>query len=146
MRLKMKSSNSRFNKCLYFSSNALARKVERLAIENWKKVGLAPSHAYLLMMVLEEPGAQPGLIAKEMQLTPSTITRLVEKLEEKKLVTRITDGKITNVFPTSKAKEIYPDMKVCMNDFSKTCLEILGVDESMRMVQNINKFTDKLPG
>lgn len=146
LRLKMKSSNSRFNKCLYFSSNALARKVERLAIENWKKVGLAPSHAYLLMMVLEEPGAQPGLIAKEMQLTPSTITRLVEKLEEKKLVTRITDGKITNVFPTSKAKEIYPDMKVCMNDFSKTCLEILGVDESMRMVQNINKFTDKLPG
>lgn len=75
----MKSSNSRFNKCLYFSDNALARKVEKLATESWKKINLSPSHAYLLMMVLDEPGA----IAKEMQLTPSTIIRLIEKLEEK---------------------------------------------------------------
>jgi MarR family transcriptional regulator, organic hydroperoxide resistance regulator len=142
----MKSSNSRFNKCLYFSANALARKVEKLAAESWKKIGLAPSHAYLLMMVLEEPGAQPGIIAKEMQLTPSTITRLVEKLEGKKLVVRATDGKITNVFPTRKAKELYPKMKACLNDFSKKYVEILGADESIRMVQHINKLTDKLPG
>ncbi|MEP7145324.1 MAG: MarR family winged helix-turn-helix transcriptional regulator [Ferruginibacter sp.] len=142
----MKSSNSRFNKCLYFSANALARKVEKLAAESWKKIHLAPSHAYLLMMVLEEPGAQPGAIAKEMQLTPSTITRLIEKLEEKKLVIRTTEGKIANVFATSKAKELYPKMKACLNDFSKKYGEILGADESIRMVQNINKLTDKLPG
>ena len=142
----MKSSDSRFNKCLYFSANAFARKVEKLSAESWKKIGLAPSHAYLLMMVLEEPGAQPGGIAKEMQLTPSTITRLIEKLEEKKLLVRVTEGKVTNVYATPKAKELHPRMKACMNDFYQKCIEILGTDENNRMVQNINKLTDKLPG
>ncbi len=140
----MKSSDSRFSKCLYFSTNALARKVEKIAVENWKPIGLAPSHANLLMMVLDNPGVQPGSIAEEMQLTPSTITRLIEKLEEKKLVVRTTEGKLTNVYPTPKGKELLPKMKHCMDDFYKQYTAILGTEESMRMVQNINKLTDKL--
>ena len=140
----MKSSNSRFSKCLYFSTGALARKVEKIAVENWKKIDLAPSHAYLLMMVLENPGVQPGGIAEEMQLTPSTITRLIEKLEEKKLLIRTTEGKSTNVYPTPKGKELLPKMKNCMGDFHKKYTDILGAEESVRMVQNINKLTDKL--
>ena len=142
----MKSSDSRFNKCLYFSANALARKVEKLAIASWQQTGLAPSHAYLLMMVLEEPGAQPGTIAKQMQLTPSTITRLIEKLEEKKLLARTVDGKITHVYATARAKHLYPRMKTCLDDFFKKYVEILGTDESIRMVQNMNRLSDKLPG
>ncbi|MGL5946450.1 MAG: MarR family winged helix-turn-helix transcriptional regulator, partial [Sediminibacterium sp.] len=96
----MKITDSKYKQCLYFTSSALARKVEKLAIESWKKVDLSPSHAYLLMLVLDEPGMQPGVLAEELQLSPSTITRLIEKLELKKLVIRTTEGKITNVYPT----------------------------------------------
>ena len=78
----MKTSESKFCNCLYFTANALARKVEKLATESWKKVDMSPSHAYLLILVLEEPGMQAGQIAEQVQLTPSTITRLLEKLEE----------------------------------------------------------------
>ncbi len=140
----MKSCDSRFNKCLYFSTNALARKVEKLAIEKWKLIDLSPSHAYLLTVVLDMPGIQPGAIAEEMQLTPSTITRLIEKLEEKKLVMRTSEGKSTNVYPTPKGKELIPKMKICREEFTKAYTDILGTEESMRMVQNINKLTDKL--
>jgi hypothetical protein len=41
----MKAKESAFNECLYFSSAALSRKVEKMAEESWKKIGLAPSHA-----------------------------------------------------------------------------------------------------
>jgi len=140
----MKSCDSRFSRCLYFSTGALARKVEKLAIETWKKVDLSPSHAYLLMAVQEMPGVQPGTLAEEMRLTPSTITRLIEKLEEKKLVVRTTEGKLTNVYPTPKGKELIPKMKTCREEFTKNYTEVLGADESVRMVQNINKLTDKL--
>ena len=140
----MKSSESRFNGCLYFSANALARKIEKLAIESWKKINLTPSHAYLLIMVLEEPGVQPGAIAAQMQLTPSTITRLIEKLEAKKLVVRTTEGKVTNVYATPKAKDLYPQMKNCLVHFTAKYSEILGDVECTKMVQNMNKLTDKL--
>ncbi len=141
----MKSSESRYNKCLYFSANALARKIEKLAIDSWKELDLSPSHGYLLMIVLEEPGVQPTAIANELQLTPSTITRLIEKLELAKLVIRTTEGKLTNIYPTPRAKELYPRMKNCSANFFEKYTAVLGEPESNRMVNNMNKLNDKLP-
>ncbi len=140
----MKTSESKFCSCLYFTTNALARKVEKLAVESWKKIGLAPSHAYLLKLVIEEPGMQAGLLAEQLQLTPSTITRLIEKLEEKKLVTRVTEGKATNVFPTLKAKEMKPQIKQCIEEFHEKYVKILGKEESKQFIQNMNTMADKL--
>lgn len=122
----------------------MARKVEKLALQVWKKVDLSPSHAYLLMMVIEEPGLQPSAIVEELLLTPSTITRLIEKLEEKKLVVRTTEGKITNVYPTPRAKELYPRLQECVDEFYKTYSSILGKEECSQMVVRMNKLTDKL--
>jgi MarR family transcriptional regulator, organic hydroperoxide resistance regulator len=140
----MKSSESRYNKCLYFSANALARKIEKIAVDSWKEVNLSPSHGYLLMIVLDAPGVQPTVISKELQLTPSTITRLIEKLEAAKLLVRTAEGKLTNIYPTPKAKELYPKMKSCVNNFYQKYTTVLGEQESGRMVASINKLNDKL--
>ncbi len=140
----MKTSESKYCQCLYFTANALARKVEKLAIESWKEVNLPPSHAYLLMLVIEDAGIQPGVLSDQMQLTPSTITRLIEKLEEKKLVIRTTEGKTTNVYPTLKAKELLPKLKTCIKHFYNKYSSILGQEESARLINNMNKVSDKL--
>ncbi len=140
----MKCSESKYSQCLYFSSNALARKMEKLAVENWKPVDLSPSHAYLLMMVLEEPGLQPGSLAGHLQLTPSTVTRLIEKLEEKKLVVRTTEGKQTNVYPTPKAKALFPELKKCVDHFYKTCNEVFGKEEYNKLVTSLHAMADKI--
>jgi MarR family transcriptional regulator, organic hydroperoxide resistance regulator len=140
----MKTTESRYNKCLYFTSSSLARKVEKLAIDSWKKVDLSPSHAYLLMAILDEPGIQPGTLADEMQLTPSTITRLLEKLEEKKLVVRTTEGKTTNVYATPKGKELQPKLKQCVTEFYQRYVDILGQTESDKLVKNMGVIADKL--
>ena len=140
----MKLTESKYAQCLYFTSAALARKVEKLAAENWKKFDLSPSHAYLLMALLETPGIQPSTLSGELQLQPSTITRLIEKLEEKKLVVRTTEGKITNVYPTPKAKAMWPEMKACMTQFYRQYSKLLGDEESKRVVQDMAKLADKL--
>jgi DNA-binding MarR family transcriptional regulator len=140
----VKTSSSKYAQCLYFTSSSLARKVEKLALESWKKVNLSPSHAYLLIAVLEEPGMQPTALAEHLQLQPSTITRLIEKLEEKKLAVRTTEGKITNVYPTPKAKELEPRLMECMQEFYGRYSKILGKDESTKLVQTMARFADKL--
>ena len=140
----MKTSESRYSQCVYFSSAAFARKIEKMALESWKPVGLAPSHGYLLMNVIEEPGIQPGALADQLQLQPSTITRLIEKLEERKMVVRTTEGKITNVYPTPKAKEIYSKLKECVQHFHTSCTGIIGKEESCKLVSIMNKMADKM--
>jgi len=142
----MKTSSSKFAGCLYFTTNALARKVEKLALQTWKPVGLSPSHAYLLLAVLEEPGMQPSQLADHLQLQASTITRLVEKLERAKLVVRTVEGKITNVYPTPKAKELYPRMQACLNQFCSRYSEIFGNEESQKLVQTVARAADKMTG
>ena len=129
---------------MYFSSGALARKIEKIAIEIWESVNLSPSHGYLLMMVLDQPGIQPTAIVEELLLAPSTITRLMEKLEEKKLVRRTMEGKITNVYPTAKAKAMSGQFQECLDKFYKSFSDILGKDESARLIHAMNRITDKL--
>ena len=140
----MKTSESRYSGCVYFSTAAFARKIEKMAIESWKPVGLAPSHGYLLMNVIDIPGIQPGALADQLQLQPSTITRLIEKLEEKKMVVRTTEGKTTNVYPTPKAKEMYSKLRACVQHFDEASSAVLGKDQCCSIVSILNKMADKM--
>jgi DNA-binding MarR family transcriptional regulator len=140
----MKTSARKYSGCMYFVSNSLARKMEKLAVNAWKPLDLSPSHAYLLMLVIENPGIQPTLLSEELDLQPSTITRLLEKLEEKKLLLRITEGKQTSVYATPKAKNLYTKMKHCAEVFTQNYFEILGKEQSTKLVQNMNRVADKL--
>jgi MarR family transcriptional regulator, organic hydroperoxide resistance regulator len=139
-----RAGDSRYSKCMYFSAGALARRVEKLATRAWQPVGLSPSHAYLLMMAIDEPGIQPSDLSEELLLTPSTVTRLVEKLEEKKLVIRSNEGKTTKVFPTPKAKALRPQLLECLKEFYESYANVLGKEESAKLVLAINKVTDRL--
>ena len=140
----MKTSESKYCQCLYFTANALARKTEKLAQQAWKPVGLSPSHGSLLMMVIQDPGMQPTALADQLQLQPSTVTRLIEKLEERKLLVRITEGKTTNVYPTPKGKDLLPRLKECVQQFQQQYTALLGREESAKLVQQMAKVADKL--
>ena len=140
----MKLSESRYNQCMYFVSAAFARKIERLAESSWKEVNLSPSLAYLLMLVIEEPGSQPTYIGKQLQLKPSTVTRLAEKLEERKLLIRTTEGKLTNIYPTPKGKELYPKLKSCLQHFIAAYDKLIEKNESTKLLDTMRRIADKI--
>ena len=77
----MEKTKSKYCGCLYYSVNALSRVMTKIADEEFGVTGLSSSYAFLLMTVNEKPGIQPKEISQHMQLTPSTVTRLVEKME-----------------------------------------------------------------
>ncbi|MDB5252813.1 MAG: winged helix-turn-helix transcriptional regulator [Flaviaesturariibacter sp.] len=140
----MKTSESRYSQCLYFTTAALARKVEKMAMDSWAPVGLSPSHGYLLLAVVEEPGIQPSTLGSHLQLKPSTITRLMEKLEAQKLLVRIAEGKQTCVYPSQKAKEMLPRLKACVAHFSAASTKLLGREEGTRLVKDLASVSDRL--
>jgi DNA-binding MarR family transcriptional regulator len=96
------------------------------------------------MLVIGNPGLQPTEISEQLHLTPSTITRLVEKLEEKGLVARTSSGKITHVYPSPKGKAMLNRMKDCVSVFDKKCGSILGKEESSALVHRMGRMADKL--
>lgn len=103
--------DSIYCECLFFSAGALSRNLTRLAEEEYKPTGLSPSHALLLLTISTHSGVRPSQLAEEMQLTPSTVTRLLDKLESKKLITREGAGKSVIVKATTRGVALVPAIK-----------------------------------
>ena len=99
---------TRFGACLLFAANALARSVTAIGDSEFAKLGLSYSHAYLLSEIALNPGSTPTYLSETLLLSPSTITRLIEKLETKGLARRETVGKNTMVFATETGAELAP--------------------------------------
>lgn len=112
--------------CLYFQTNNLARLLSRMADEAFKEVGLSPSHAFLLMKVNDEPGIQPSTLSEVLGLTPSTITRLIEKMEYQGYLKRESEGRATHVRPTNKCIAKESDLQEAWNSLRKNYTDILG--------------------
>lgn len=140
----MEKCESRYCGCLFFSSNALARVITRMAEEEFAITGLAPSYAFIVMIVLEKPGIQPNEISREMQLTPSTITRLIEKLEHKGYLERRVNGKFTAVYPTDKTETIVIKVKEAWMNLYKRYSAILGEEEGKALTRLIIDASKKL--
>ena len=93
--------------CLYYSANALSRKLTKMAEDAFASTGLAPSYAFLMMSINKQPGLHPKELSEIMMLMPSTVTRLIEKLELKGLAERKYEGKYTYVLPTKNGKKLH---------------------------------------
>lgn len=142
----MTKTSSPYCQCLYYASNALARITTRMAEEEFASVGLTPSYAFLIMTVSKKPGIQPGEISKALELTPSTITRLIEKMENKGLLRRKFEGKTTGVFATAKGEALTTEIKKCWLNLYLRFKEILGEDHAEQltgMIYNAVKDLNK---
>lgn len=122
----MGKEDSKYCGCLYYAANALGRVMTKMAEEEFAITGLAPSYAFLLMSVNEKPGIQPGELSEQMQLTPSTVTRLIEKMELRGFVERKSSGRITQVYPTAKSESLDPKIKEAWLNLHKRYSGILG--------------------
>ncbi len=99
-----------FDRCLYFNTNHLSRVVSKLWKEAYAEVNLSPSHAYLLRLLLKQPGLVQKEIGQQLHLEKSTITRFVDKMVDEGYLVRSTAAsrnlKEQQIFATAKAKKM----------------------------------------
>jgi len=140
----MNEIKSSYCRCLYYSANALARSMSRMADEAFAKTGVAPSYAFLLMAVNRKPGVQPGELAETMMLSPSTVTRLIEKMEARGFLLRRQEGKSVFVSPTRSAQELNPDLMAAWQGLYDRYVSVLGEETARQLTTDIFSATEKL--
>lgn len=97
-----------------------------MADEVFRDVGLAPSYAFLLMAVNQQPGIQPSDLGTLLHLNPSTITRLVEKMEYRGYLERRSIGRATEIYPTEKCIQQDAKIKAAWEKLKTKYTSILG--------------------
>lgn len=86
---------------IYFLASAFSRKLTNQADEIFAAMGLSSSHALLLYIIHQNPEIQPSQLAEILHLSPSTITRLVQKLEQRQWVEKQSVGRASIIVCTS---------------------------------------------
>ncbi len=133
-----------FERCLYFNVNALARRVNTIWGEAFAEFDLSPAHAYLLRLLLEQPGLTQTQITRELKLEKSTVTRFVAVLESKKLVTKEKIGREVLAYPTARAKALHQQLNVKGDELYQKMVDSLGKSRVIELVGNLRKTGDSL--
>lgn len=140
----MSEDCSTFKGCLFYSANALARTITRLADKEFAITGLPSQYCFLLMLVLEKPSVQPKELAEKLSLTPSTITRFLDKMEEQGYIVRAVDGKYIYITPTQKARKLLTTIRQAWENLYRIYVEILGKEFADSLTDSIYVSNKKL--
>lgn len=141
---KMKDGLNPYCACLFYSANALARAITKMAEEAFAVTGLAPSYAFLLMTVNMRPGIQPKELSSFMQLAPSTVTRLLEKMEYRKLVKREPVGKAIAVYSTPEGMALQDALITAWNNLYQRYAGLLGEAPARALTTQAYEAYEKL--
>lgn len=140
----MDDEKSILHNCLYFTANSLSRIITRMAEEEFRKTGLSPSHAFLMMLVMDEPGIGQKSLCEQLKLAPSTVTRFVDALLHRGYLTRQTEGKTANIYPTEKGGELRGEIDAAWKRLHERYGEVLGLEAGDNLTALIDQAAEKL--
>lgn len=133
-----------FKHCLYFTANSLARVMGRLAEEEFAVLGLSPSQAFLVMLVLERPGMMQKDLAAALHLKPSTVTRMVDALEARGLVARKSEARAAQVSATRRGRELGQEIEACWKGLYERYAAALGKEEGDDLCRRLFEAAGRL--
>lgn len=136
-----------FERDLFFNINALARAVNRVWEEAFKEVDLSPAHGYLLRVVLKQPGITQKKIAQELDLAPSTVTRFIDALCERRFIKRQpgeVDARETVIFPTAAGNKLNQKLENISNQAFQNMRKQLGAGDYDKLVKDIRNVKGKV--
>lgn len=130
--------------CLFFTANRLSRAITKMAEEEFASTGLTPMYGYLIRLVNGSPGITQKELSEKLSITPSTLTRFIDKLEGKQLVERQVRGKTVLVNPTPKGKELEDKIREASRNLHLRYKAILGIEAANQLSIDIKLTSEQL--
>ncbi|MCG8381408.1 MAG: MarR family transcriptional regulator [Gammaproteobacteria bacterium] len=136
-----------FERCLYFNTNTLVRKLNSQWEQAFARIDLTPPQGYLLRVVLDRPGLSQQEVAGELCLEKSTITRFLTVLEKKGFVKRsVVDGNARQkaIFPQPRAVAMKEELEALGDELYAGVCAALGEDNVKSFVAMSRQMAQSL--
>lgn len=136
-----------FEECLYFTTTKFTRLISSQWEEAYRPISLSPSHAYLMMFILENPGDTPKKLSDKMNLKLSTVSRFIDGLSVKGLIIRKKinkDKRECSVYPTELGINLNNDLTEITKKLHKKIRKILGNTDVSDAILLLEKFSNDI--
>lgn len=130
--------------CLFFTANSLARVITKMGEEEFAGVGMTPSYAFLLTLTIDSPGISQKELAEYLHMAPSTVSRFVDTLVSKKLITKEVEGRNTFIYPTDKGIALKPTIEQAWKGLYERYSKILGEEFGKNLTSLTAEASSKL--
>lgn len=136
-----------FDHCLYFNTTALARLLEKEWSAAFASFELTPPQAFMLRLVLDQPGLSQRELADAMTIARPTATRVLDGLEARRLIQRRAgeaDGREQRIHPTAAAEAIRAGLNAASGNVTRRLKQLLGPQVFEETVGKIRDVRDAI--
>lgn len=123
----------------------MKRQVFKILAE--KNLEITPDQWVVMYYLWEENGLSIGEIAKRSKKDFANVTRIVNKLEKRKYVSKRKskrDSRIWNVFILQKANEMKTDIQNCWKQASDIALDGISSSEQKQLMETLIKIENNV--
>ncbi|NLB88728.1 MAG: MarR family transcriptional regulator [Syntrophomonadaceae bacterium] len=138
---------SSLNYYLCFSLRLCMKKIDRNLSERLEKFGISIPQSFILFCLLEDDGITLKEIGNRTLIDSSSMTVLVDKLENEGLVERRLDSqdrRAIRVFITESGKSIAQEVTEIAKDFNTQLYDLLGEGNQKEFFHGINNLLNGL--
>jgi DNA-binding MarR family transcriptional regulator len=118
--------------------------VDPSRLEAWVGLGLTTTQLGVLFLLRQEPGMPAGLLAERLRLTPSTLTRIVDRLVRLTLVRRQEDSddrRLVRHYLTSEGAQSLDEMARTARAYLTEILRQLPRDKLERFLEALQDLS-----
>lgn len=134
---------SELNNYLCFSLRHCMKKIDRNLSDRLENYGVSIPQSFILFCLLEDDGITLKEIGNRTLIDSSSMTVLVDKLENEGLVERKLDSqdrRAIRVFITESGKSIAKEVTNIAKDFNALLYDLLGEGNQKEFVHGINNL------
>ncbi|MFC6464887.1 MarR family winged helix-turn-helix transcriptional regulator [Marinilactibacillus sp. GCM10026970] len=126
--------------------NRTTRLGEMYRNEKMKQYGLKGMHHTYILNICNNPGVTQEKLAEIIYVNKSNVTRQLTNLEKAGYVTRSPDpkdGRKLLVYPTDKAREVYPKVAKILKEWNEMILDGFSIEEQELLLEHMSKIMNK---
>lgn len=143
-KIMLNETDCQLNSSLFFTISKLSRSFKNKGDEIFHKTGLSPSHAFILY-VLHIKGTVPQKdMGNFLHLSPSTMTRFIQKLETKNYLEKTSEGKNVYLHLSDHGKKHLPLIIDAWNEINTLISTALTEEERNTYMQLSQKLLTHL--
>lgn len=129
-----------FENCLLYNTRKLDQELTKLAINEFKHLNLHPTYAYILTYIHKNEYVLTKQIVNTLNLSSSTITRMIDKLIDQGYVIRGSDKSTCVIYLTSHGINLIPEINIAWENFHRKYSTNFEQDQIIKLNDNITEM------